>query len=179
MTAPLKAFTVCLRAFKELTRPHGLFSVNSSSHGTDIQIFVNHGEFPYSVSVGDQELHFKDLGYASVRKHLCATWESHTGVTQVFFNTNKLARKVVNKGYTIEGPLQITLGKKKDSHGGSFNIKHFFVGEIGDVHVWDSVKPPGHIYQAFINNPYTTGNVINWQDLRYETKGNVLVLPAQ
>lgn len=179
VTAPLNSFTICLRAFTELTRHHGLFSVNSSTQGTIIQLSVNHGDFPYSVSVGDHELHFKALGHAPVRKHICATWDSDTGVTQVFLNADTLARKVMKHGYTIEGALQITLGQKKDPHTSSFNIKQSFVGEIGDVHMWDSVLTPAGIYQAHLSNPYMTGNIVNWRHLHYETKGRVLVLPVQ
>ncbi|XP_069064947.1 mucosal pentraxin-like [Pleurodeles waltl] len=180
MTAPLKSFTVCLRAFTEHTRHHGLFSVNNSTHGVYIQLSVNQGEFPFSVFVGGKGLQFKDLGYGSVRRqHICVTWDSDTGVTQVFLNAEKLARKVVNQGYTIEGPLQITLGQKKHLFGAYFYSNPSFVGEIGDVHMWNSVQHPQVIYLSYDNSPGVTGNVLNWRNLRYETKGGVLVLPVQ
>ncbi|XP_078515699.1 C-reactive protein-like [Lissotriton helveticus] len=179
LAAPMKGFTVCLRAVTELTRSYSLFSVSSRTHENMLLLFVNEGKSPSSVTVGGQDLAFSTLGYSVERRHICTTWDSSTGVTQLWINGNPLPRKVLMPGYSIQGPLKVILGQEQDSFGGSFDAKQSFIGEIGDVHMWDYVLAPADIHQAFINNKHLYGNVINWRALSYTMKGNVLVEPVQ
>lgn len=69
----------------------------------------------------------------------------------------------------------IILGQDADSNLDKFDINQSFVGEISDVHMWDSVLTAGEI-ELLYNNQYEapSGNVINWNSLQYQTFGNVV-----
>ncbi|XP_078518127.1 mucosal pentraxin-like [Lissotriton helveticus] len=178
LATPVKSFTVCLRAFTELSRTIGLFSVSSSTQFDNLLLWYNPASAsPYSVYVGGQARSFKGLGNAHERKHLCGSWDSSSGVTQFWLNGEPLVRQVMAKGYTIEGPFSFILGQDQDSFGGTFQAEQSFVGEMGDVHMWDYVLSAADIHQAFINNKHFNGNVISWRALRYEKHGDVLVEP--
>ncbi|XP_078518126.1 mucosal pentraxin-like [Lissotriton helveticus] len=178
LDTPLKSFTVCVRAFTELTRSFALFSVSSSTEFNNLILYYHHiFTNPYSVYVGGQLRVFKGLRNAHERKHLCSSWDSSSGVTQFWLNGEPLVRQVMSKGHTIEGPLKFILGQEQDSFGGAFEAKESFVGEMGDVHMWDYVLSAADIHQAFINNKHFNGNVISWRALRYDKHGDVLVEP--
>jgi hypothetical protein len=71
---------------------------------------------------------------------------------------------------------KIVLGQEQDSYGGNFDVSQSFVGEIGDLYMWDSVLSPQEIllvYQGSTFNP----NVLNWRALNYEVKGYVVIKP--
>ncbi|XP_069062129.1 serum amyloid P-component-like isoform X1 [Pleurodeles waltl] len=175
---PLKSFTICLRAFTDLTRSIAFFSVSSSTEFNNLILYYDHlSAGPYSLYVGGQWRNFRGMGNAPERKHLCGTWDSSSGVTQFWLNGEPLVRQVMAKGHTIEGPLKFILGQEQDSFGGSFEARQSFVGEMGDVHLWDYVLSPEDIHQAFINNKHFNGNVISWRAVRYEIQGDVLVEP--
>lgn len=177
----LKGFTACLRAFTELTEGYSYFSCNSPTQDNSLLLFRrNSKESPFSVHVGGPEMPFRATSPALDRSHhICGTWDSFTGVIQMFLNGKPLARKVMKKGYSIQGPLKCILGQEQDSFGGNFDINQSFVGEIDNVHVWDYVLSPADIHQAFMNNKHLNGNVISWRNLWYDITGDVLVEPVQ
>ncbi|XP_069072615.1 mucosal pentraxin-like [Pleurodeles waltl] len=177
----LTGFTACVRAFTELTAGFSYLSCNSPSQDNNLLLFHrNSKENPYAVHVGGPETPFRSTSSPPLdRYHICGTWDSFTGVVQMFLNGKPLARKVMKKGYSIQGPLKCILGQEQDSFGGKFDINQSFVGEIDNVHVWDYVLSPADIHQAFMNNKHLNGNVISWWNLWYDITGDVLVEPVQ
>ncbi|XP_078526246.1 mucosal pentraxin-like [Lissotriton helveticus] len=177
----LIGFTACLRAFTELTEDYSYLSCNSPTQDNNLLLFHKTSKAnPFSVYVGGAETPFRATSPALDRSHhICGTWDSFTGVVQMFLNGKPLTRKVMKKGYTIQGPLKCILGQEQDSFGGGFDVNQSFAGEIDNVHVWDYVLSPADIHQAFMNNKHLHGNVISWRDLRYDITGDVLVEPVQ
>ncbi|XP_004714866.1 mucosal pentraxin-like [Echinops telfairi] len=169
MRKPLKSFTLCLKGFTDLTRPYSLFSYNTRSQDNELLLFVNKmGE--YGLYLGNAEALFKGPQTSYGPIHLCVSWESVSGIAELWVNGKPLGRKGVRKGYTLGAEAKIILGQEQDSYGGGFDAKQSFVGEIWDVSLWDHVLPLKYMCASCHG-----GNVIDWQGLNYVDNGYVVI----
>ncbi|XP_069582873.1 C-reactive protein-like [Ranitomeya imitator] len=174
--APLRKLSVCLRSYTELSRSYSLFSLAMAGSNQD-NAFLIFPEPPYFsyVCVNQEEHKIKtDLDVLDW-KHTCVTWDSTTGVIQLWVNGKLYPRRVSQKGFSYTTEMKIILAQDQDSFGGGFDSTQSFIGEISDVHMWDYVLTPENI-QKVVADDYT-GNVINWRSLNFEIKGNVLIEP--
>ncbi|XP_077327295.1 serum amyloid P-component-like [Lithobates pipiens] len=174
ITRPLKKVSVCLRSYTDLSRPYALFSL--ATPGKD-NAFVIYLQPPNTclIFINQQATRFR-IGLESLDwRHICVTWDSDTGVVQLWVNGKLYPRRGSMKGSSIAAETSIVLGQKKDPFGGGFDYMQSLVGEISDVHMWDYVLTPEDI-QKVISGGHN-GNVINWLSLYYEIKGEVLVQP--
>ena len=167
----LRSFTLCLKAFTDLTRPYSLFSYSTKSKDNELLLFVNKvGE--YDLYIGNTKVTFKvpQPRYGPV--HLCVSWESVSGIAELWVNSRPVGRKGLRRGYTLGKDARIILGQEQDSFGGKFDAKQSFVGEIWDVSLWDHVV-------SLKNLCFTcyTSNILNWKALIYQAKGYVVVKP--
>ncbi|XP_053552099.1 C-reactive protein [Bombina bombina] len=178
LTEPLTKLTTCLRSYTELNRHHSLLSLAVQGAGKDNTFLI----FPQppnfcSIHVGNEDNRIKTNPDTLDWKHTCVTWDSDTGVIQLWINGKLYPRRVSKKGFSINTQTSIILGQEQDSFGGGFDINQSFVGEITDVHMWDYVLEPLDIQKYFLNAKDTNGNVISWNALQYDIKGDVIVQP--
>ncbi|MEE6521277.1 hypothetical protein FKM82_019401 [Ascaphus truei] len=175
---PLNKLTICLRSYTELNRDHSLFSLAIPGSGTDntFLIFPKPPNFA-SVYINQEETRIKTEAAVLDWKHTCVSWESATGVIQLWINGKLYPRRASKKGFSINIQMSIILGQEQDSYGGGFDSKQSFMGEISDVHMWDYVLTSKNIQQALLNSKDLNGNVISWRSLQYEIKGDVIVQP--
>ncbi|XP_053552110.1 C-reactive protein [Bombina bombina] len=176
ITKPLVKLSFCLRSYTELSRDHPLISL--ATHGKDNAFII------YPTPPVGSEVHIDQEGSLIKTnpdtldwKHTCVTWDSDTGVIQLWINGKLYPRKVLKKGFSIDAQTSIILGQEQDSFGGGFDIKQSFVGEITDVHMWDYVLQPKDIHKVLVNDKNVNGNVISWRTLQYDIKGEVFVQP--
>ncbi|XP_073479436.1 serum amyloid P-component-like [Aquarana catesbeiana] len=174
ITRPLQKVSVCLRSYTDLSRPYTPFSL--ATPGKD-NAFVIYLQPPNTCSVYiNQELSsFKTDSESLDWRHICVTWDSNTGVVQLWVNGKLYPRRVSMNGSSIAAETSIVLGQEQDSFGGKFDDKQSLVGEISDVHMWDYVLTPENIKKVISGEH--NGNVINWISLYLEIKGEVLVQP--
>ncbi|KAM4662741.1 C-reactive protein-like [Discoglossus pictus] len=177
LTKSLDKLTVCLRSYSGFGRSHPLFSLAMQGQGKDNTFLIVTNPPNLYVYVNQEGNQFKTSPETIDWKHICVTWDSDTGVIQLWVNGKLYPRLVSKKGFSINTPTSIILGQEQDSFGGGFDINESFVGEITDVHMWDYVLPPNDIHNALFNNKNTNGNVISWRSLQYELKESVLVQP--
>ncbi|XP_036057895.1 mucosal pentraxin-like [Onychomys torridus] len=167
----LQSFTLCLKAFTDLTRPYSLFSYNTKTQDNEILLFVqNVGE--YMFYVGNSEVTFKAPLNPYAPIHVCVSWESASGIAEFWLDGKPLGRKGLRKGYTVGTEAKIIIGQEQDSFGGHFDAKQSFVGEMWDVSMWDHVVPLREM-----GNRCNSGNLINWQALVFEENGYVVTKP--
>ena len=168
---PLRSFTLCLKAFTDLTRTYSLFSYSTKSKDNELLLFASKkGE--YELYIGNTKVAFKVPQLRHGPVHLCVRWESVSGIAELWVNSKPVGRKGLRRGYTLGGHAKIILGQEQDSFGGSFDAKQSFVGEIWDVYLWDHV--------VSLKNLCSTcyiGNILNWRALTYQAKGYVVVKP--
>ncbi|KAM4860761.1 mucosal pentraxin-like [Thomomys bottae] len=163
---PLQNFTLCLKAFRDLTRPYSLFSCSTPSKDNKLLLFVNKmGE--YLLTTGNSGVTFKVPETPYVPVHVCVTWESASGIAEFWVNGKPLGRKGLRKGYSLGAHAKIISGQEQDSFGGGFDVKQSFVGEI-----WDHVLPLKEMCKWCYS-----GNILNWQALSHEESGYVVTKP--
>ncbi|GAA6227077.1 C-reactive protein-like isoform X1 [Lates japonicus] len=106
---------------------------------------------------------------------ICTTWDSASGLVQLWFDGQPSIRKFITSRSNIRGSLIIILGQEQDSHGGGFDIKQSFVGMMTDVHMWDYVLSPCEIHNYVDELNFTPGNVLNWRALGFQIIDRVLI----
>ncbi|XP_077326954.1 C-reactive protein-like [Lithobates pipiens] len=169
----LQNVTICLRSYTELNREYSLFSMAAS--GVDNAVLICTRSPNVLIHVLQEERTFKIDPETLAWKHTCVTWDSATGVIQLWVNGKLYPRNVAKKGFIITDEASIILGQDQDTFGGKFDIGQSFVGEISDVHMWDYTLTPDEI--KGVMSGHIKGNYINWNSLNYDIKGNVLVQP--
>uniref|UniRef100_A0A8C3S8V1 Pentraxin family member n=1 Tax=Chelydra serpentina TaxID=8475 RepID=A0A8C3S8V1_CHESE len=176
---PLQTFTMCLKYFTDLTRPYSLFSYATRARDNEILLFKEKpGEL--SLYIGGESVIFKvpeRTGTSAGWEHVCASWESATGIAELWVNGSPLPRKGLRKGYTVSDQGVIILGQEQDSFGGGFDAKQSFVGEIADVYIWDHATLIVAL-QAANDDSQVPLSILGWGSLQYQTKGYVVLKPV-
>ncbi|XP_060116495.1 mucosal pentraxin-like [Heteronotia binoei] len=175
---PLTSVTLCLRFYTDLTRGYSLFSYATKGHSNEFLLFALNSN-QYKLHFGGYERIFnvpEALNTNPVGKHICVSWESATGLVEVWINGQPLVRKSLAKGHTIQPEGLIVLGQDQDSFGGGFDISQSLVGEITDVYMWDHVLSPDEVVLASYNHALPD-YLINWRSLNYTITGYAVVKP--
>ncbi|XP_060937892.1 C-reactive protein-like [Limanda limanda] len=172
----LSAVTVCHRSFTDLKRDHGLFSLATSSNHNDFLIYWIEASKAMSPHIRDKRVDYGSFDYKPNTWHsICTTWDSKSGLVQLWFDGIPSIRRFISSGSNIKGTMMITLGQEQDSHGGGFDIKQSFVGMMSDVHMWNYILSSCEIQKYVDANHFTPGNVINWNALDFQIVNNVLI----
>ncbi|NXF81767.1 SAMP protein, partial [Sclerurus mexicanus] len=173
---PLRNFSVCLRSFTDLTRPYSLFSYATEKHGGDILLYKAKPNV-YHFSVGGKSSSFAVPGSLAESEHVCATWESATGIVGFWFNGKPWPRKGLQKGYTVGNEASVVLGqRRKERFGGGFEARQSFVGEMSSVYMWDTGISTSGVASAMDDRPQETP-IFGWRNFPYEIVGEVYLRP--
>ncbi|XP_009991207.1 PREDICTED: serum amyloid P-component, partial [Tauraco erythrolophus] len=87
--------------------------------------------------------------YTDLTRHVCASWESTTGIAEFWFNGKPWPRKGLQRGYTVGAEAAILLGQEQDTFGGGFDVYNSFSGELADVYLWDAGLSPDKMRAAY------------------------------
>ncbi|KAF7658762.1 hypothetical protein LDENG_00008270 [Lucifuga dentata] len=131
----------------------------------------------------EMEIHIKNVNaefkWQDYKKNtwhsICATWDSISGLVQLWFNGTPSVKKYVGSGSNISGSIIILLGQEQDSHGGGFDKNQSFTGMVSDVHMWDFVLSLCEIQRYVDDLNFTPGNVLNWRALEFDITDRVLI----
>ncbi|NXV23374.1 SAMP protein, partial [Cepphus grylle] len=190
---PLQNFTLCLRSYTDLTRPHGLFSYATKAQDNDILLFKpKPGE--YRLYVGGKFVAFRvpegavasehviesqnHLGMVTPPPpwHVCASWESATGIVGFWFNGKPWPRKGLQRGYAVGAEAAILLGQELDAFGDGFDAQKSFVGEMFSVYMWDTGISTSGVMAAMDNRP-ANAPIFSWRNFPSTTVGEVYLKP--
>ncbi|XP_070768798.1 C-reactive protein-like [Enoplosus armatus] len=167
--------TVCHRSFTDLKRDHILFSMATPTNANSFLIFWDETNKEMEPHIKDKKSEFRGQDYKPNMWHsICTTWDSVTGLVQLWFDGLPSIKKFANSGSNISGPIIIILGQEQDSHGGGFDLKQSFVGMMSDVHMWDYILSPCEIHSYMDELNFTPGNVLNWRALEFQIMDRVL-----
>uniref|UniRef100_A0A8C8RDB0 Pentraxin family member n=1 Tax=Pelusios castaneus TaxID=367368 RepID=A0A8C8RDB0_9SAUR len=176
---PLQNIVVCLRYFTDLARPYSLFSYATKAQDNEILLFKPRpGEL--SLYIGWEQVTFKvpeKTGASPKWEHICSSWESATGVAELWVNGIPLPRKGLKKDYSIGAEGVIVLGQEQDSPGGGFDLNQSFVGELTDVYMWDTLLSRDEV-RFVMHNSIQPHHILDWRNLSYEIKGYVVIKPS-
>ncbi|CAI5662481.1 unnamed protein product [Oreochromis niloticus] len=172
----LRAVTVCFRSFTDLNRDHSLFSLATPSAINNFLIFKKAANGLFDLWARGKSNKVEGIAYKLNTWHsICSTWDSTSGLMQLWVNGVPSSKKFTNSGSNINGPIIIVLGQEQDTHGGGFDIKQSFVGMMSDVHMWDHTLSPCDIQNYSNNRSFTPGNVLNWNAFEFQIVGRVLI----
>uniref|UniRef100_UPI0037E944A4 C-reactive protein-like n=1 Tax=Semicossyphus pulcher TaxID=241346 RepID=UPI0037E944A4 len=172
----LRAVSVCLRTFTDQSRDHALFSLATPSKTNDFLIYRGVANNEIHMLVRNNFIAFKGLDFKPNTWHsICSTWDSVSGLVQVWLDGKPSSRRYITSGSSINGPIVIVFGQDQDTHGGGFDIKQSFVGMMSDVHMWNYILSPCQIQSYTQELYFTAGNVLNWRALSFQTNGRVLI----
>ncbi|XP_047666997.1 pentraxin fusion protein-like [Tachysurus fulvidraco] len=172
----LQAFTLCMRVASELNnkRETILFAYRTSQ-ADELNVWQENGVYALYLRSSHECVTFKLPPLSVVPIHLCLTWESTTGVTVFWVNGQRTMLKIYRRGFSVSPGGAIIIGQDLDSLLGSFDKNQSFVGEITDVHMWDSFLGAGQIKQLYEDQCHAPrGNVLDWNSLEYKINGNVV-----
>ncbi|KAM8826600.1 LOW QUALITY PROTEIN: C-reactive protein-like [Synchiropus picturatus] len=169
--------TLCQRYLTDLRRDHVLFSLATPSFSNALMLMWVEGKKSITTFVKNTESQFDNQDRKLNMWHsVCFTWESSTGIAQLWLDSKPSVRRFLLSGWNIdERSMIIILGQEQDSHGGSFSASQSFVGMVADVHMWSYVLSPGQIRAYTDGREFTPGNVINWKALEYRIFDRVLI----
>ncbi|XP_074519980.1 serum amyloid P-component-like [Halichoeres trimaculatus] len=171
--APLTALTMCMRFFSTHTGSQSLFSMALPSN-PDAFFLFKPSLGVYRLHINGEPLDIKGLpDELNEWNSVCWTWSSNNGLTTLWVNRKRSARKALGANFSFRGRLSIILGQDQDSYGGMFDASQAFVGDITDVHLWSSVLTPCEIRSFMDGGLFTSGNLLNWKNLQYSTSGRV------
>ncbi|XP_053350719.1 pentraxin fusion protein-like [Clarias gariepinus] len=176
----LQAFTLCMRISTELDnqRETILFAYRAQ-YFDELNVWQENGKFTLYLRSSSDGALFSLPSLSSVPTHLCVTWNSSTGATAFWMNGNSSVQTIYRQGQSVNPAGAIILGQDPDSYLGDFNIYQSFLGNITDVHMWDSVLSAGQIEQLYKKqNNSLSGNVLDWNSLVYKIYGNVINVSA-
>ncbi|KAI5164757.1 serum amyloid P-component [Manis pentadactyla] len=173
---PLQNFTLCFQAYSDLSRSYSLFSYNGQGKDNELLIFKENVGV-YTLYIGRTKVTAKAAEDFPSPGHICISWESSSGIAEFWVNGKPLVRKGLRQGYSVEAHPKIVLGQEQDSYGGGFDRKQSFVGEIGELYMWDSVLSRKEILDVFHGSTVPKPNILDWRALHYEIKGYVIIKP--
>ncbi|OCT66457.1 C-reactive protein-like [Xenopus laevis] len=185
VTEPLDKLTVCLRSYTDGGR-YALLTVGTreskirnmfvilqdTSHSSPPQLY-----FYPAVYINNTQVSIPAKADVLEWNHYCVTWDSNTGVLQLWVNGKVSPRKVLKKGFSIDLRDGISLGRMRRYYGTDWDSTFAFEGEISDVHMWNEVLSPKTIRRVLLNDRDINGNVISWRSLNYTINGDVIVQP--
>lgn len=170
--------TVCLRFFSEQNRLQGLFSLATRDNSNALMVNKD-AQGSYKVHIGSDEYIYLNLPNNRLDwNSVCWTWDSRTGLTQVWLNGLHTSQKLVAQSYTTRGDLSIIIGQEQDEFQGGFNTNDAFEGSITDLHMWDHVVSACDIRSYMNQGSFGPGNLLNWKNLHYTVSGNVFIQDA-
>ncbi|NXW58301.1 MPTX protein, partial [Eurystomus gularis] len=172
---PLQNFTVCLQSYTDLTRPYSLFSYATKVQDNEILLLKpKSGE--YRFYVGGKFVSFHVPTGTMEKEHVCASWESTTGIVGFWFNGKPWPRKGLQKGYTVGTEAVIVLGQKQVSFRGGFDAQQSFMEEISAVYMWDKGIFNRGVLEAMRDIPFEAP-IFGWRNFPYKMVGEVYLKP--
>ncbi|KAJ8370785.1 hypothetical protein SKAU_G00108130 [Synaphobranchus kaupii] len=177
---PYSNLSVCLTYNTDAPDEFILFSMATPRVHNAFVIGKKRGAGPFEVFVNDKKVLFHKAPQGPLSWiHLCTTWDSSTGLVQLWVDGQPSVKKLASKGFLIQATPIIILGQEQESYGDRFDRDMTFVGHLSDLHVWDRVLQPCEVEQAMGGFMSRQGNVLDWGALELEIFGNVVLESRQ
>ncbi|XP_054856979.1 carbonic anhydrase 6 [Eublepharis macularius] len=124
--------------------------------------------------IGDQSLLF-NLHHKSVEwLHQCITWNSHTGIVNLWVNGAESTGKSIEKGHVIQKGGTLILGKEKNLLFDVFS--NGFSGWLSHLNLWNRVLGQSDLEKLTLcKNGVEKGNVIAWGETHMTMFGGVVL----
>ncbi|KAF1379945.1 hypothetical protein PFLUV_G00181340 [Perca fluviatilis] len=172
----LGAFTLCMRVATELTGKREIILFAYRTQDYDELNVWRELDGRLSFYLAGEGVLFRVPEIGALQTHLCVTWDSRSGAAALFMDGRKSSTKIFKKGHTVQPGGKVIIGQDPDSYLGSLDASQSFVGEIGDINMWDSVLSDRMIEDMFSGKRVPTGNVFDWKTTELNINGEVVVV---
>ncbi|MEQ2312862.1 hypothetical protein AMECASPLE_035715 [Ameca splendens] len=109
------------RSFTDLERNHLLFSLATPNHANDFLVIWDGSDKEVEIYIRNKMTFFKKVDYKQNTWHsVCTTWDSMSGLVQLWLDGQPSVKKFTSSGSHITGSPIITLGQVK------FQLSFFF-----------------------------------------------------
>lgn len=181
-TMDFPGITLCLRFYTdESTRSQNLFSLATPSEANDLALSLVPNNI-YKLQVHGARTEFYGLPFKLNQwNSVCSTWDSVSGVGQVFVDEVPSVKKAVAVKNPFKGDAKIVLGQYYTSNTNTtFRRDLAFTGFITDVHVYKEVLTP-RLIKNFMEAKikFKLGDYISWRNLKHTVAGSAAVEPRQ
>ncbi|KAF4087713.1 hypothetical protein AMELA_G00073770 [Ameiurus melas] len=173
----LQAFTLCMRVATQIWEQRDIILFAYRTYQADeLNVWrEQNGRLSLYLRSSKDATFFTLPMLSALPTHLCVTWESSTGNTAFWVDGHRSMLNIYRRGHIVQPNGAIIIGQDADSLLGKFDEKQSFVGEITDLHMWDSVLRACQIEQLYEKKyDAPSGNVLNWNSLKYKIYGNVV-----
>lgn len=174
----LSAFTLCMRVATELQGKREIILFAYRTFNIDeLNLWrESDGRMVLYIQTSSIGAFYHLPPLSTFQTHLCVTWQSATGLTAFWVDGRRSVFQIYRQGYLIRPGGTVLLGQDPDAYVGSFDASQSFVGEITDVQMWDYVLSSSQIKAVYSNQEtYVKGNMFDWNTIKYEIIGNVVV----
>ncbi|XP_041926131.1 serum amyloid P-component-like [Alosa sapidissima] len=164
-------FTVCFRMIAEtMSQYNRPVTILTMTMNNSVIFTLRALSFKYEllVSGGESKL-FSPVVPMFVKSSfpwtsLCATWDSATGMTQMWKDGKMSVRKCMGRSQKCYGTPVVTLSG--------------FEGQVTDIHVWDKALPFSSLRAYLKGQCYSPGNLLSWRDISYTSRSYVVLEDA-
>uniref|UniRef100_A0A803JJA6 Pentraxin n=1 Tax=Xenopus tropicalis TaxID=8364 RepID=A0A803JJA6_XENTR len=172
----LRAFTLCMKLLLNVpeNRETILFSYRTL-HYDELNLWIER-DGRIGLYMSGDGLIFPRMKFKDEWNHLCVTWESKRGRTELWMNGRRSATKVYRRKHTVRSGGLVLLGQDQDSFGGGFDKTQSYLGQIKDLQMWTKVLPLRSLKSLFKGREIQNGNIFDWSSLSYIVRGNVTIV---
>ncbi|XP_062872066.1 uncharacterized protein LOC134333830 [Trichomycterus rosablanca] len=168
----ITALTVCLRGMTEQNwMINDGLSLTFQGSSYDVVTLGDYYSDQYHLQIGGDQVLFNSYSMVSVYgqrlpwKSRCFTWDSSSGMAQLWFDGKMSVRKGVGRGTVFSGQVELSLLE--------------FTGQVSDIYVWDSALDDKHLYYYLVHNYISSrGLILDWRKIEYSTRGYVVLEPG-
>ncbi|XP_053500337.1 serum amyloid P-component [Ictalurus furcatus] len=101
----------------------------------------------------------------SLWKSRCLTWDSSSGMAQLWFDGRMSVRKGLSRGTVFSGQAELTMTE--------------FEGQVSDVYMWNSVLSVRELNRYLHGHSVLSrGHVLAWTQMEFSASGYVVLQPA-
>ncbi|XP_040263665.1 uncharacterized protein LOC120979167 isoform X2 [Bufo bufo] len=172
----LTSFTLCMKLALNVSenRETILFSYRTLYYDELNLWQESNGNVGFYMS--GEGLMFPKLDHSKEWNHLCLTWESRRGRCELWINGRRSGNKLYRRRHTVRAGGIAILGQDQDELGNGFDKSQSYIGKIKDLNMWNKVLSIKSLRKVFNGNETPKGEVFDWSNLSYSTKGNVKVI---
>ncbi|XP_015266527.1 PREDICTED: carbonic anhydrase 6 [Gekko japonicus] len=165
------AFTLCFWSQNHNQGTQTVFHYSTLEREKELVATVGSG---VGVWIGGQSLQFSLHRELTEWVHHCITWDSHTGVVNLWVNGAEGTGKNVEKGYVIQKGGMVILGKEKNMLLDVFS--NGFSGWLSHLNLWNRVLDHAEVQKLTVcKNGAEKGNVIAWGGTPMTLYGGVIL----
>ncbi|XP_069806203.1 C-reactive protein-like [Dendropsophus ebraccatus] len=176
VTGLLSNITVCLQSYTDYVARDSLFKLDDKYSIPRFHVFQI--ENVYYIRIDKDQVLYRTNKESMEWRLICVSWESSTGLIHFVVNGKLFPRRVLKPGFIIGPQVTAVLGHKLASVTGlgSSVGGPSYIGEIGNVHMWDRALHPTEMQSLYFTNcSQCNGTLISWTSVDYEIYGDIFL----